>query len=50
MREGTPFGGHNINRFNGGLFADDPEMESIQFPNRIFCAKAQGENDTKILE
>ncbi len=50
MRDGTPFGGQNINRFNGGLFADDSEMDNIHFPNRIFCAKEQGTSDTKILE
>lgn len=50
MREGTPFAGEKINRFNGGLFADDPEMDALHFPNKLFCAPRQGESEAKILE
>lgn len=44
MNEGKPFGGKKVNQFNGGLFADDPEMESLVLPNSIFCRKGQGQN------
>lgn len=42
MRDGTPFGEARINRFNGGLFEPEPELESLHIPNRIFCTKEQG--------
>jgi hypothetical protein len=42
MRDGTPFRDHNINRFNGGLFAPEPDLESLHIPSRLFCAKGQG--------
>jgi len=42
MREGTPFGPHRINRFNGGLFADEPELAALILPNKLFCAWGQG--------
>lgn len=45
MREGGPFPpDHQINRFNGGLFAELPELEALTIPNRVFCAKGQGED------
>ncbi len=42
MRDGSPFREHRINRFNGGLFAEEPELESLHIPTRLFCAKGQG--------
>ena len=43
MRDGGPFPpDHSINRFNGGLFEDLPELENLVIPNRVFCAKMQG--------
>jgi hypothetical protein len=42
MRDGTPFGERRINRFNGGLFADEPELDALVLPNRLFCTKGQG--------
>lgn len=42
MRDGSPFREHRINRFNGGLFAPEPELESLHIPSRIFCVKKQG--------
>lgn len=42
MRDGSPFREHSINRFNGGLFAQEPELESLHIPTGLFCAKGQG--------
>ena len=43
MRDGGPFPpDHRINRFNGGLFEDLPELENLVIPNRVFCARGQG--------
>lgn len=42
MRDGGTFRDRKLNRFNGGLFAADPELESLHVPTRIFCAKGQG--------
>jgi len=42
MRDGSPFRTYRINRFNGGLFAAEPELESLHIPSRIFCVKGQG--------
>ena len=42
MRDGSPFRGRAINRFNGGLFAPEPELESLHVPTRLFCAANQG--------
>ena len=48
MNEGKPFGGKKINQFNGGLFADDPELESLKIPNSIFCRQGQGQNEVSL--
>lgn len=45
MNEGKKFRSHAINRFNGGLFATDAELDGLSIPNEAFCAKLQGEND-----
>lgn len=42
MRDGTPFGESRINRFNGGLFEPEPELEALDIPNYVFCQKGQG--------
>ncbi|MBE0418020.1 MAG: Eco57I restriction-modification methylase domain-containing protein, partial [Coriobacteriia bacterium] len=45
MRDGGAFPpSHSINRFNGGLFEEYPELEDLVIPNRVFCAKGQGQN------
>lgn len=49
MRDGGSFGDHRINRFNGGLFADLPELECLNIPNKLFCAKNQGSGGTETL-
>ena len=45
MRDGTPFGETRINRFNGGLFAEEPELERLAIPNFVFCTKGQGSTE-----
>ncbi|MGE3712095.1 MAG: DNA methyltransferase [Hyphomicrobiaceae bacterium] len=45
MNEGKKFRARDINRFNGGLFATDTELDSLTIPNSVFCAAMQGEND-----
>jgi len=43
MRDGGAFPpSHTINRFNGGLFEELPELESLVIPNCVFCARGQG--------
>lgn len=49
MRDGTPFGEARINRFNGGLFEEDAEMDALRLPNRIFCEKNQGQSNERIM-
>lgn len=44
MRDGSPFRHHKINRFNGGLFAPEPDLESLHIPSRLFCVQGQGAN------
>lgn len=45
MNEGKKFRSRPINRFNGGLFATDGELDGLTIPNEVFCTKMQGEND-----
>ncbi len=42
MRDGGKFGPHEIGHFNGGLFENDPDLESLHIPTRVFCAEQQG--------
>jgi hypothetical protein len=42
MRDGGTLWGKRINRFNGGLFAADPELDGLRIPTRLFCAPGQG--------
>lgn len=49
MRDGTPFGSERINKFNGGLFAEDAEMDALHLPNRIFCEHNQGQSPGRLL-
>ncbi len=41
MREGGSFGPHTIDRFNGGLFETDPELDALKIPAKVFCAPGQ---------
>jgi hypothetical protein len=42
MNSGGQFLTHTINRFNGGLFAHDTELEALHIPNSVFCEPNQG--------
>jgi len=48
MDKGEKFLGQRINRFNGGLFEEDQELDTLFIPNNVFCEKLQGENETEI--
>lgn len=48
MNEGKRIFGVDINRFNGGLFAADAELEGLVIPNSAFCSKNQGDSDTTL--
>ncbi len=50
MRDGTPFGKERINRFNGGLFAEDKEMDALKLPNTVFCRQNQGQSDKRLMK
>lgn len=50
MREGSPFGAERINKFNGGLFEEDPEMDALRIPNRVFCEQNQGQSTQRLLQ
>ncbi|MCA3424503.1 MAG: Eco57I restriction-modification methylase domain-containing protein [Roseomonas sp.] len=41
MDQGGSFDGKTIQRFNGGLFAPDLELEELSLPNRVFFASGQ---------
>lgn len=47
MADGLTFAGHNINRFNGGLYSHDAVLDSLHIPTSVFCAKGQDDNPTK---
>ncbi len=49
MDEGGRFGEFPINRFNGGLFQEFPELEQLKIPARVFCAKNQGAGGMETL-
>ncbi len=49
MRSGGVFPiNQRIDRFNGGLFAEYPELENLVIPNRIFCTINQGLSEENI--
>ena len=50
MREGTPFLKHRINRFNGGLFEPDAELEALNIPTFLFCAEQQGSSEKNLFD
>jgi methylase of polypeptide subunit release factors len=41
MRDGGNFGSHPIDRFNGGLFEEDPAFDALHIPAKVFCAHGQ---------
>lgn len=48
MNDGTAFGEHRINQFNGGLFAPDPALEQLYIPNSAFCELGQGQDEASL--
>ena len=48
MDKGKRFRSRPINRFNGGLFATDTELNGLTIPNEAFCTAFQGENDESL--
>jgi type I restriction-modification system DNA methylase subunit len=50
MNTGGKFGPHPVNKFNGGLFSSDPELDALLIPNRIFCAPGQGLNEASLSQ
>lgn len=50
MNDGTAFGDHRLNQFNGGLFRHDPELEELNVPNRLFCIRGQGHNEASLYQ
>lgn len=50
MNDGSAFGCHQINQFNGGLFARDEELEGLAVPNRLFCVHGQGNNEASLYQ
>ena len=48
LNRGGRFGDHDLNAFNGGLFADDADLDGLQIPNKVFCARGQGENEASL--
>ena len=49
MRDGVPFDSRPINRFNGGLFAENPDLDGLHFPNRLFCLRNQAVDGDRSL-
>jgi hypothetical protein len=41
MCDGGNFGTHAIDKFNGGLFEQDPALDSLHIPAKVFCAHGQ---------
>lgn len=48
MNDGSAFGEKKLNKFNGGLFAADPELERLRVPNKVFCQQGQGQNEASL--
>jgi hypothetical protein len=50
MNTGGSLGDATIHQFNGGLFADDPDMDGLDLPNRLFVRFGQAQNEAKTAE
>ena len=48
MNDGRAFGGEQLNQFNGGLFAPDPDLERLRIPNFVFCEQGQGQSEASL--
>lgn len=45
MDKGGKFGPQTLNRFNGGLFETDEDLDKLELPNEVFCLEGQGANE-----
>jgi hypothetical protein len=50
MNKGGRLGSANIHEFNGGLFADDADINGLKLPNRLFVRFGQAQNEAKTAE
>ena len=50
MNTGGKLGGTTIHQFNGGLFADDPAIDALSLPNRLFVHRGQARNPSAAAE
>jgi len=50
MNTGGVLGDTVIHQFNGGLFEDDPAIDSLSLPNWIFVRRDQGRNEATIAQ
>lgn len=48
MNEGGQLGTAVIHQFNGGLFAEDPDIDALSLPNWLFVRYGQGRNQAEI--
>lgn len=48
MNDGSAFGERKLNKFNGGLFAEDGELDRLRIPNKVFCQQGQGQNEAAL--
>ncbi len=50
MNTGGRLGAADIHQFNGGLFADDPALNALHLPNRLFVRFGQSRNEARTAE
>ena len=50
MRDGGNVLGHRINKFNGGLFAADADLDGLEIPTKVFCGPDQRASPERLLE
>lgn len=48
LNEGLAFGGEQLNPFNGGLFAPDPDLDRLRIPNIAFCEQGQAQSQASL--
>lgn len=50
MNKGGDLGETTIHNFNGGLFAEDADMDGLKLPNRLFVRFGQASSEAKLAE
>lgn len=50
MDKGGKFGPQTLNRFNGGLFETDEDLDKLELPNEVFCVAGQGANEHGLFQ